>query len=126
MARDILNDFGTVKTVAATAAEFPYGVDAGDGGNIGRICDLFVHVLVEGATAVPAEEELTFTVKDADTTGAGTAIATVVRPAGALAVGEDYVFKLPLDHKRYISLAVTADTTKDISLHAWLEEGEGK
>ena len=126
MSREKYTDFGVITTTAATAVAFPNGVDAGDGGNIGRICDLFVHVAVEGSKAVPAAEGITFTVKDGDTTGAGTAIATIVRPKGALAVGEKYVFRLPMEHKRYISLEATADTTAGISLRAWLEEGEGR
>lgn len=124
--RDILTDFGVVKTTAATEVAFPNGVDAGAGGNLGKICPLFIHVKVEGSTAVPAAEELEFTVKDKDTTGAGDDLLVYKRPASALAVGGDIVFKLPADHRRYLSLGVTADTTANISLHAWLEEGERK
>ena len=124
--RDILTDFGTATTAADTAANFANGVNAGEGGNLGRLCDLFVHVKVEGSTAVPAAEVLTFSVLQKSDTGAGTAVLNYVRPAGALPVGGDIVFKLPADHLQYLSLSVTADTTAGIVLHAWLEEGERK
>ena len=125
--RDILSDFGVIKTAASSAdTEFPYGVDAGDGGNLGRLCDLRIHVKVEGATAIGASEVITFTVKHKADTGAGTALMTWVRPAGALPVGGDIVFRLPQDHERYLSLSAKSSATANISLHAYLEEGDGK
>ena len=125
--RDILSDFGVAKTAASAAVvAFPYGADAGQGGNLGRLCNLWVHVKVEGSTAVPAAEVLTFDVLHKADKGAGTVVHTYVRPAEALAVGGEIVFKLPADHLRYLSLQVKASTTANISLHAYLEEGEGK
>ena len=125
--RDILTDFGTVKTAASAAdTEFTNGVDAGEGGNLGRLCDVFVRVKVEGSVAVPASEILTFTVKHKEDSGAGTALMTYARPAGALAVGEDFSFPLPKDHLRYLSLSAKSSATANIQLHAWLEEGEKK
>ena len=126
--RDILSDFGTAKvTTADTAVAFPNGVDAGDGGNIGRLCELFISCYIEGSTAVPAAEVIQFDLLDADTTGAGTVVGSYVRPAGALAVGDHFSFKIPVkDHKRYLSLQVTADTTANLTFHCFLEEGEGK
>ena len=125
--RDLETDFGVVATAASkAAANFPSGVDAGEGGNLGRLCKPFVHVKVEGSTAVPESEILTFSVLHKADTGAGTALTTYVRPAGALPVGGDIFFKLPADHLRYLSLSVTSSATAGISLHAWIEEGEGK
>ena len=125
--RDILSDFGVVKTAASSAvASFPYGVDAGQGGNLGRLCDLWVHVKVEGSTAVPAAEVLTFDVLHKADKGAGAVVHTFTRPAKALAVGGDITFKLPADHLRYLTLQVKSSATANISLHAYLEEGEGK
>lgn len=125
--RDRLSDFGVAKTAASSAdTEFPNGLDAGDGGNLGRLCEQRIHVKVEGSKAVGESEVLTFTVKHKDDTGAGTTLATIARPAGALPVGGDYVFRIPLEHKRYISLSVKSSATADISLHAYLEEGDGK
>ena len=125
--RDKLSDFGVIKTAASAAdTEFPNGIDAGDGGNLGRLPEQRIHVKVEGSVAVPASEVITFTVKHKADTGAGTALKTWVRPAGALAVGGDIVFRLPLDHERYLSLSAKSSATANISLHAYLEEGDGK
>lgn len=125
--RDIYNDFGTASTAASKAvAAFANGINVGEGGNIGRIPNLFIKVVVEGTKAVPASEVLTFDVLQKADTGAGTKILTYTRPAEALAVGGEFIIPLPIDHLQYLTLQVTADTTAGITLHAYLERGEKK
>ena len=127
--RDVDTDFGVISTLAPAESvvqtvDFPNGVSCGDGGNLGKIDKLYVHVKVEGSKAVPESEILTFIVKHKSDTGAGDNLTTYIRPASALDVGGEFSFELPAEHEPYLSLAASADTTAGISLHAWLEMGE--
>ena len=57
--RDVDTDFGTISTAASAAyTEFPYGVNAGEGGNLGKICKLYVRVKIEGSKAVPSTDTI--------------------------------------------------------------------
>ena len=127
--RDVDSDFGTITTAApssgaASYAEFPYGINAGEGGNLGKICKLYVRVKVEGSKAVPSTDTITIQVLHKEDTGAGTLLATHSEPAKAMAVGDSFVFELPAEHKQYISLKGAASATAGITLHAYIEMGE--
>lgn len=125
--RDVYTDFGTATTAASSAvATFARGINVGKDGNIGRIADTFITVVVEGSKAIPASEVLTFDVLQKNDTGAGTKVSSYVRPAEALSVGGKFSFGLPKDHLQYLSLQVTASATAGIVLHAYIERGEDK
>ena len=112
--RDVDTDFGTISTAASAAyTEFPYGVNAGEGG-----------VKIEGSKAVPSTDTISIQVLHKEDTGAGTVLATHSEPAKAMAVGDSFVFELPAEHKQYISLKGSASATSGITLHAYLEMGE--
>lgn len=123
--RDVDTDFGTISTAASAAyTEFPYGVNAGEGGNLGKICKLYVRVEIKGSKAVPSTDIISIQVLHKEDTGAGTVLATHSEPAKAMAVGDSFVFELPAEHKQYISLKGSASATSGITLHAYLEMGE--
>lgn len=127
--RDVDSDFGTITTTApasgaASYVDFPYGINAGEGGNLGKICKLYVRVKVEGSKAVPNTDTITIQVLHKEDTGAGTLLTTHSEPAKAMAVGDSFVFDLPDEHKQYISLKGAASTTAGIVLHAYIEMGE--
>ena len=123
--RDVDSDFGTINTAASAAyTEFPYGINAGEGGNLGKICKLYVRVKIEGSKAVPASDTISIQVLHKADTGAGTLLITHSEPAKAMAVGDSFVFELPAEHEQYISLKGAASTTSGITLHAYIEMGE--
>lgn len=127
--RDVDSDFGTITTLAPVESatkyvDFPYGINAGEGGNLGKIDKLYIRVKVEGSKAVPATDTLSFKVLHKEDTGAGTELTSHSEPAKAMAVGDSFVFEIPMEHKQYISLQGAASATAGIVLHAYIEMGE--
>lgn len=123
--RDVDSDFGTISTASSGSyTDFPYGVDAGKGGNLGKLDNLYVRVKVEGSKAVPYTDTISIQVLHKEDTGAGTLLMTHSEPAKAMAVGDSFVFRLPAEHKQYISLKGAASATSGITLHAYIETGE--
>ncbi len=122
--RDILTDFGIITTATAdTSVAFPNGIDAGQGGNLGRINDLYVVAQIDAKT-VPASDLITIDIYHGDAVSGETVVQSYSAPVRAYAIGDTFSFKLPADHKQYLSAKGKVKTTTGVKIHLWLEVGE--
>lgn len=124
--RDIECTFGTAKTAtAATAKEFPNGIDFGEKANMGNQENAyFVFHLQEKAPT--ATEAITITIKGCDTkSGTYETLDTQYWPQGAAnrKIGSRFSIPIPWNHKRYVAAEVTTETTTGVAFYGYLTEG---
>lgn len=122
--RDILNTFGSIKTAASGAlTAFPYGIDCGAASTLGHVESLYVKVVID-TKAPAATETVTISIfDDAASTGAGSAIVTETFPARAWKIGDELKVKVPVEHKRYLTVSGAASASSGVGLTAFLERG---
>lgn len=126
--RDVDNYLGKKAFTAAQSSEVALtdgtgNFDFGEGGSLGYFPDVFIKAHLS-ASAMAAGDSITVVIKDS---ADGTTYAAIAEHsiAGAHAAGEEFRFKLPVLHRRYVEvkLKYTSSTPNAVTVEFYLERG---